>query len=103
MMILLPDDTTARDLAAGTSSCQRVASALLDVAPLPIRFPFTLLGMGHVEQGDPVVTELSTPLDNFLLRHLGLTLDEALLVREQRHYDFKLQLAERNERTAQEI
>lgn len=65
-----------------------IRDQLKELYPLPLKYPFIILGISntpaHIE-----ATELSSPLDRFLIETLGLSLVEMKLSGEQERYDFK--------------
>jgi hypothetical protein len=92
-LIVVPTRELAQRLPSGATSFERVADFLRRSAPLPMRTPFAVLGLGYSD--DPfVLTELTSLLDDFLVSVHGLTLAEIKLVRESADYDFKVELPE---------
>jgi hypothetical protein len=100
-ILLFPMRDLSRQMPAGVGNFESVRALLSELHPMPLKYPFALLGFSF-DKRQPQITQLTTPLDNYLIHTLGMSLDEMLLLRERSDYDFKESLPD-NKKLAQEI
>jgi len=81
----------ARSISPGLGSYFEAIEAVLTSAPIPLKFPFAVLGLSLEPPQVRHIAALTTELDEFLMRHSGYVLDELLAIHEMPHYDFKEQ------------
>ena len=100
-VLMAPARSLTRRFPMGVGNFEAVKTLLYEMPPAPLKYPFALLSFS--ESDSPVsIVQLTTPLDNFLISTIGLSLNEMLLLRERPEYDFKLELPD-NRKIAQEI
>ncbi len=100
-VLIAPTRALARQFPMGVGNFESAKTLLSEMPPAPLKYPFALLGIS--ENASPIsVVQITTPLDNFLISAVGLSLDEMLLLRERPEYDFKLELPD-NRKIAQEV
>jgi hypothetical protein len=100
-VLIAPTRALARDFLIGVGNFEAAKTLLSEMPPAPLKYPFALLGIS--DTASPVsVVKITTPLDNFLINTVGVSLNEMLLLRERPEYDFKLELPE-NSKTAHEV
>ena len=85
----------------GAVSFEQINSALSELTPLPLNYPFVILGFGP-EKSLFSVNELTNPINLFLISTIGHTLEDVLVLGEGTNYEFKEQLPS-NKVLAQEI
>jgi hypothetical protein len=72
-------------------SFEDIEEILTGLSPLPLQYPFVVLGLGQPEEGEQI-RELTTDVDLYLEKRLGYSLDELLILKEQENFEFKRQL-----------
>lgn len=90
MMLLdlpLPQDMYYRR-PMNTITFEIIQDQLKELYPLPLKYPFVILGVSS-RSSNLEVKELTSQLDRFLIETLGLSLIEMKLSGEQERYDFK--------------
>jgi len=100
-IFMVPTQSLAKSMPLGISNFEAIYELLNEMRPLPIKFPFVLLGISNGSEKLQIVN-LTSEIDSFLLLSIGLTLDEVLYFGERENYDFKEALP-RNEKLAQTI
>jgi hypothetical protein len=98
---LVPTTSLAKQMPVGAGNFESVSDMLQEARPLSLRYPFAIIGFSEDETPTNIV-ELTSELDVFLIKAIGMTLDEMVAVTEQPNYDFKLQLS-KNDKLAQEV
>ena len=86
---LVPMNTLSQHLDKGVAHFEFIRELLNEIPPLTIRYPFLILGFSS-DSTITEPTELTTELDQFLIKILHLTMDEMLVLGEKPNYDFKL-------------
>ena len=100
-VVLVPMQSLARRMTPGVGSFESISDTLLETHPIPLRYPFAILGFSD-EETVPEVIELTSELDRFLINLVGLSLEQMALLNERPNYDFKVQLPD-NKKLAQEV
>lgn len=98
-LILMFADSFSKELPIGYARFDMVKDRLLASSPIA-KYPFAIIGISDV-QTKLQVDELSTQLDQYLIKKTGLTLFEMSVQTETDNYDFKQELPE-NKKIAQE-
>ena len=88
-----------REFQSGVSRIEMVQDRLIALAPLPQKYPFVVLGISSNESSQHV-TEMTSALDQYLMRYIGLSLMEMALEKERSKYDFKVVLPTENVKIA---
>ena len=101
-ILLLPMHDLKRDFPKGTAAFEATERILEELAPMLIRYPFLVLGFSS-EPSVLHVRELTSDLDQLLLKQVGHTLNEMLVLGERPEYDFKVQLPERTDAITKEV
>jgi len=99
-VILVPTASLLKQvLAMNASSYEAICDQFTDLGPLPLKYPFVVLGLSN-EPRPFQVTELTSELDQLLIDTAGLSLAEIVLLNETQNYELK-ELLPRNEKIAQ--
>lgn len=85
LVFLVPEKNIAQ---LGAASTEQVHSALSEVNPLSLNYPFVVLGFG-TEEKDMMVHELTSDIDFFLINSVGCTLSQICCSGENQSYEFK--------------
>jgi hypothetical protein len=93
--------TLAQHLNKGVAHFEFIRELLNEIPPLTIRYPFLILGFSP-DSATAEAAELTSELDQFLIKTLGMTLGEMLVLGEKPNYDFKL-LPPLSEKIAKEV
>lgn len=88
-------------MSVGVGNFESLSDMLQETRPLPLRYPFAIIGFSE-KKTSIEVTELTSELDKFLITAIGMTMEEMALLNEQPNYDFKVQLPKK-EKLAQEV
>jgi hypothetical protein len=86
-VVLVPMKSLTRNMSTGVSSYE-VMRDLLSSVPLPLKYPFAIVGFSP-ERVEPQVVNLMTEMDDYLVQNVGYTLNEMLLLHEMDNFDFK--------------
>jgi hypothetical protein len=101
-LIILPTKEFTKQMELKVGTFEMVKDRLTQLQPLPVKFPFALLGVSG--NFDPLkVTELTTDLDIYLTNHSGYSFLEMQMLGEKPSYEFKRQLPNDNLSFAHEI
>ena len=87
-IFLIPMRELARKMSAGVANFEGFREMLIALQPLSLKYRFVVIGFS-ADYGPPEVEELTTELDSYLIRTLGLALDEILLLREKPELRFQ--------------
>jgi len=93
--LLIASQSLTQSMHSGVSSYEIVRDRVAGLAPLPLKYPFAIIGIASTPGPStpaPQVQELTSELDQFLLKTTGYTLSEMALLTESASYDFKVQL-----------
>jgi hypothetical protein len=101
-ILVTPVRTLVRDMGPRVSSFEMVQRRLREISPLLPKYPFVIIGISH-ESANLEIEELTSPLDNFLIKTLGFSFLEMKLQSERSNYDFKVQLPSEQHKVAKEI
>ena len=85
LVFLVPEKNIAQ---LGAASVEQVHSALSEVNPLSLNYPFVVLGFG-TETKDIIVHELTSDIDFFLINSVGCTLSQICCSGENQFCEFK--------------
>lgn len=102
-VLIVPADDLRDYLTSGVGGFSMIKNRLKALSFLPLKYPFTMIGISHTKVDEPEIEELSTEIDCYLNEKLGLTMFELKLQAENRNYDFKTELPGQNEKVAKEI
>lgn len=86
-VVLVPMKALTRSMSTGVSSYELMRE-LLSSVPLPLKYPFAIVGFSP-ERIEPLVVNLMTEMDDYLVQNVGYTLNEMLLLHEMDNFDFK--------------
>ncbi len=89
-------------MATQPGSFENLKRRITAVTPLPLKYPFVILGIGDIPMKPEDVYELTSELDQFLIDSVGVSLLEMKIQTEKPAYDFKIQLPE-NHKIAKEL
>jgi len=101
-LVITPTKSLAKLMRYGVSSFEMVRDRIRSLAPLPLKYPFAIVGISD-QNIETVVEELTTSIDQYLFETLGLSLAEMILQTEKQNYDFKETLSPENDKVAKEI
>src|SRR5205807_587357 len=73
---------------SATCHFELVSQQFANVYPIPLKYPFVILGYSNTPSGLNV-EELTSEMDRFLIDEIGLSLIEMKLLTEKPQYDFK--------------
>jgi hypothetical protein len=99
-LVIMLADTYSRQVPISYGSFGMVRDRLIASAPIA-KYPFAIIAISDVPT-DFHLEELSSPLDQYLMRKTGLTLFEMVAQNETDNYEFKQDLPE-NKKIAQEV
>jgi len=101
--LLVAAEVLQKSMPINITSYEMIRDRVVGLAPLPLKFPFAIIGLSDQPPSSPLqVEELTSELDQFLLHTVGYTLSEMALLTERPNYDFKRQLPQKN-RMAREV
>jgi len=100
-LIILASKSMHESLPVGSSSFEMVRDRFVGLGPLNLKFPFALLGITDIPV-ETKVEELTSNLDLFLIKKIGMSLLEMKWVKERPQFDFKQELPE-NDKLAKEV
>ncbi|MFK0522311.1 RNA-binding domain-containing protein [Paenibacillus illinoisensis] len=89
----------------GVNTFENIRNSFIDLSPYKLNYPFIVLGIDETkvdEKDDIELMELTTDLDEYLMKHTENSLDTLIAMGEKTNYDFKEELPE-NKKIAQEI
>lgn len=98
VIFLVPEKSISR---IGAVSFEQIYSTLSSLVPISSHYPFVILGIGP-EKLSFSFHELTSPINSFLIRTIGYTLEEILSLGENSNCEFKEQLPQ-NKVLAQEV
>ncbi len=87
---------------SGMSSFEMIRRRLKMITPYMPRYPFVIIGISNTES-EIQVEELSSDLDLFLVKNIGITYSELRLQQERQDCDFKVTLPQSSDDVAKEI
>lgn len=89
---------------SGVNNFNNVLNTFNDLSPILPQYPFVIMGIGSDEDSNKEleVTELTTDLDEYLIRYTESSLETLIAVGEKINYDFKEELPD-NKKISQEI
>jgi hypothetical protein len=90
-VLLLPEQSFARQLPPGTATYASVSGLLLEMQPLTLEYPLVVAGISP-EPSNIKAVELTSELDDYLLGVLGLSLVQLTFLNEGTSYEFKQQM-----------
>ena len=88
-VIMVPMEPTL----LGVSTFKVIRDQLTDLSPLPLKYPFAILGLSD-SPSDIAVQELTSEMDSYLIEVVGFSLEEMRILTEKPQYDFKERLPE---------
>lgn len=101
--LLIASQSLTKSMPSGVSSFEMIRDRVAGLAPLPLKYPFAIIGLSdEPTSSSPQVQELTSELDQFLLDTVGYALSEMALLTERTVYDFKVRLPA-NKTTAKEL
>lgn len=100
-VLLAPTRALTRRFSGIVGNFESIKTLLTEAPPAQVKYPFALLGFSEADSTVGVI-QLTTPLDDFLIGTVGLSLNEMLLLGERPEYDFKLELPD-TRKLAQEV
>ncbi|XOI97573.1 helix-turn-helix domain-containing protein [Paenibacillus polymyxa] len=88
----------------GVNNFNDVLSTFNDLSPILLQYPFVIIAIGSDEDSENEfeVIELTTDLDEYLIRYTESSLETLISVGEKSNYDFKEKLPE-NKKISQEV
>jgi Putative DNA-binding domain/Restriction endonuclease BglII len=89
-VILVPMES----MLPGVGSFKLLRDQLTDLSPLPLKYPFAILGVSDSASEIEDVQELTSEMDKYLIEEAGFSLDEMRILTEKPQYDFKERLPE---------
>jgi hypothetical protein len=99
-IVLTYSEELAKRIDGHISSFETVADRIAGLSPI-LKYPFVMIGLSD-NQREPVYQELTSELDQFLLKRIGNSLQDMVTQNEGESYDFKSQLPT-NKKIAQEV
>lgn len=87
--LLVPMASLARTLPTGIGSFFEAIHEVLSLAPIPLKYPFAVLGFETQKAEERQIINLTSDLDEYLITELNHPLNELLLIHEMEDYDFK--------------
>jgi hypothetical protein len=101
-IVLLPMHSFREHLPKGISDYEFVCKVVQELPSALIKYPFLIVGFS--EHKTPLdVREITSELDELLMRRVGYTLSEMLLLGEKPNYDFKVAMPEHTEKITKEV
>jgi hypothetical protein len=101
-ILITPIKSFSQQLGLGVCTFELVRDRLKALSPLPLHYPFVIIGISPDNLGLPQVEELTNKIDQYLIENIGLSMIEMQLMAERPNYDFKENLPDNN-KLAKEI
>jgi len=101
-LVVTPAKPFMKLMPVGVGSFEMVRDRIKAITPLPIKYPFAIIGISD-QPSRLEVEEFTSPLDQYLLDILGHSLLEIQLQSEKQSYDFKETLPPDNDKVAKEL
>jgi hypothetical protein len=100
-LIVVPMQSLTYWMEGSVAPFEIISERIEELAPLPLKYPFAIVGVS--DEPSPVsVNELTTDLDQFLIKTTGQSLAEMQLLTERPRYDFKVEFPKDASKTAKE-
>lgn len=101
MVFIVPMKSLAIKSLSHTKGFEAIANRLTLLESTSIPYSFIIIGISD-QNSETQIIELTSPIDNFLMPRVGLSLNEMVIRNEMSNYDFKIILPS-NEKIAKEI
>jgi hypothetical protein len=89
---IVPVKQLINKLPKGTSSFETVMGRISHLKPFPLKFPFLIIGIGEDLDETIHSSEMTSELDQYLFKTVGLTFVEMVFQTEKTSFDFKVEL-----------
>lgn len=101
-IVIVPMKSLCRKLGPGVGTFELLRARIMALDPLPLKYPFTVIGVSERASRSISQVEMTSELDQFLTSTVGYSLREMKALGETGSYDFKERLPE-SRKIAQQV